>query len=183
MTDTPDAQSNFDAYIEGLSLNAADRDDLRRAFENRLTAFTPAPHDPAEDAPTPPAPQPVAPTPPAQPYSVVAWARGLLQDLGLSLGWAALYFSAFTARWQGQTPGKRLLRIRVQLLGGGRIGWWDAFSRYGGYGAGFATGLLGFLQVYWDPNRQAIQDKIAGTVVIFLPKAAAALPAASGPTG
>ena len=40
------------------------------------------------------------------------------------------------------------------------------FGRYGGYGAGFATGLLGFLQVYWDPNRQAIQDKISATVVI-----------------
>ncbi len=42
----------------------------------------------------------------------------------------------------------------------------DCFGRYGGYGAGFATGLLGFLQVYWDPNRQAIQDKISATVVI-----------------
>jgi hypothetical protein len=42
----------------------------------------------------------------------------------------------------------------------------DCFGRYGGYGAGFATGLLGFLQIYWDPNRQAIQDKISATVVI-----------------
>ena len=42
----------------------------------------------------------------------------------------------------------------------------DCFGRCGGYGAGFATGLLGFLQVYWDPSRQAIQDKISATVVI-----------------
>ena len=32
--------------------------------------------------------------------------------------------------------------------------------------AGFATGLLGFAQVFWDANRQAIHDRISGTVVI-----------------
>ena len=33
--------------------------------------------------------------------------------------------------------------------------------------AGFATGLLGFAQVYWDANRQGIHDHIVGTVVII----------------
>jgi len=33
-------------------------------------------------------------------------------------------------------------------------------------GAGLASGLLGFLQIYWDPNHQGIQDKISATVVI-----------------
>ena len=42
----------------------------------------------------------------------------------------------------------------------------SSFSRFGGYAAGLATGLLGFLQILWDPNRQGIQDQIAGTVVI-----------------
>ena len=40
------------------------------------------------------------------------------------------------------------------------------FERAGGYAAGFATGLLGFAQVYWDANRQAIHDRIVGTVVV-----------------
>ena len=31
---------------------------------------------------------------------------------------------------------------------------------------GFATGLLGFAQIYWDSNRQAIHDRIVGTVVV-----------------
>ena len=31
-----------------------------------------------------------------------------------------------------------------------------------------ATGGLGFLQILWDPNRQAIQDKTAHTVVVDL---------------
>jgi hypothetical protein len=30
--------------------------------------------------------------------------------------------------------------------------------------------LSGFLQVYWDPNRQAIQDKISETLVINIRK-------------
>ena len=34
-----------------------------------------------------------------------------------------------------------------------------------------ATGLLGFIQIYWDANRQAIHDKISATVVIDIRKA------------
>ncbi|MFL5538676.1 MAG: hypothetical protein ACJ8J0_06765, partial [Longimicrobiaceae bacterium] len=36
------------------------------------------------------------------------------------------------------------------------------------YAAGLFTGLTGYMQVYWDRNRQAIQDKISETVVIRL---------------
>lgn len=99
-------------------------------------------------------------------YSLVNWTKGIIADLGLGFGWAALYFTAFTALWKGQTPGKRLMGIRVVQLDGTYMSAWDSFGRYGGYGAGFATGLLGFIQIYWDSNRQAIQDKISATVVI-----------------
>lgn len=98
--------------------------------------------------------------------SVLQWGKGIIQDLGLGFGWAAVYFTLFSLLWKGQTPGKRICDIRVVALSGEYLSLWDSFGRYGGYGAGFATGLLGFLQVYWDPNRQAIQDKIAATVVI-----------------
>jgi hypothetical protein len=97
---------------------------------------------------------------------VIAWFKAILSDLGLGFGWAAVYFSVFPVLWRGQTPGKKLLNIRVLALTGNYLNLWDSFGRYGGYGAGFATGLLGFIQVLWDPNRQAIHDKIAGTVVI-----------------
>lgn len=106
---------------------------------------------------------------------ITDWLRGIIEnDLGFGFGWAALYFTVFTAWWGGQTPGKRILGIRVIRLDGKAINLWDAFGRYGGYGAGFATGLLGFVQIYWDPNRQAIHDKISATVVIKgdLPKIA-----------
>jgi uncharacterized RDD family membrane protein YckC len=69
--------------------------------------------------------------------------------------------------WNGQTVGKKLMRIRVVRLDGEPITWWIAFERAGGYAAGFATGLLGFAQVYWDANRQGIHDRIVGTVVVI----------------
>ncbi|MCE9790429.1 RDD family protein [Shewanella indica] len=103
-------------------------------------------------------------------YSLLAWAKGMLNDLGFGFGWAAFYFTLFTAWFDGQTLGKKIMRVRVIALGGGKLSLWDAFGRYGGYGAGFATGLLGFLQIFWDANRQAIQDKISATVVIDLSK-------------
>ena len=68
--------------------------------------------------------------------------------------------------WNGRTVGKRAFGIQVLRLDGKPITWWIAFERFGGYAAGLATGLLGFAQIYWDPNRQAIHDKIVGTVVI-----------------
>lgn len=98
--------------------------------------------------------------------SLLQWGKGIIQDLGLGFGWAAVYFTLFSLLWKGQTPGKKICDIRVVALSGEYLSLWDSFGRYGGYGAGFATGLLGFLQIYWDPNRQAIQDKIAATVVI-----------------
>jgi hypothetical protein len=101
---------------------------------------------------------------------LINWLKGIAEDLGLGFGWAAFYFSIFTTWWKGQTPGKRLLGIKVLKLDGNGLNLWESFGRYGGYGAGLATGLLGFLQIYWDPNRQAIQDKISETLVIRLGK-------------
>jgi uncharacterized RDD family membrane protein YckC len=99
-------------------------------------------------------------------WTLVRILSGLADDLGLGLGWSVLYFSAFLALWDGRTPAKRVFGIRVRRLDGKPMGAWTAFGRFGGYAAGFTTGLLGFLQVFWDPNRQAIHDKIAGTVVV-----------------
>ncbi len=77
-----------------------------------------------------------------------------------------MYFAILMPWMKGSTPGKKLLGIRVVRLDGQPVSWWHAFERAGGYAAGLATGLLGFAQVYWDPNRQAIHDKVAGTVVV-----------------
>jgi uncharacterized RDD family membrane protein YckC len=95
------------------------------------------------------------------------WFRNALDELGFGFGWASLYLTVMLSWWNGQTIGKRLMKIRVLRLDGEPITWWIAFERAGGYAAGFATGLLGFLQIYWDANRQAIHDRIAGTVVVL----------------
>jgi hypothetical protein len=97
---------------------------------------------------------------------IMGMLRGLADDLGLGLGWAGLYFTTFVTLWKGRTPGKRIMGIRVIRLDGQQIGWWAAFERFGGYAAGVATGLLGFAQIFWDRNRQAVQDKVSETVVI-----------------
>ncbi|MBW8189874.1 RDD family protein [Neiella marina] len=103
----------------------------------------------------------------AEAISPMALLRGTLKDLGLGFSWAILYFSILTSWFNGQTIGKRLMRIRVLRLDGQKLTMWGCFGRYGGYIAGLATGLLGFLQIYWDPNRQAIQDKISTTAVVY----------------
>ena len=99
-------------------------------------------------------------------YSIMKYIEGLIEDLGLGFGWAAFYFTVLTSVWKGQTVGKKLFGIRVIQLDGTPLSIWDSFGRYGGYGAGIATGLLGFAQIFWNPNRQAIHDKISATVVI-----------------
>lgn len=106
--------------------------------------------------------------PSPQTHSILQWVQGILSDIGIGFGWAAAYFTLTVAWCHGQTLGKRLFGIKVIQLDGKELSLITAFSRQGGYGAGFATGLLGFAQVLWDPNRQAIQDKVASTVVIRL---------------
>ncbi|MDO6692465.1 RDD family protein [Aliiglaciecola sp. 3_MG-2023] len=103
-----------------------------------------------------------------QDYSIVRFFNDVAKDLGLGFGWAAVYFTGTMVLFRGQTIGKKVFGIKVIKLDGSRLNVWESFGRYGGYGAGFATGLLGFLQIYWDPNRQAIQDKISETLVIRL---------------
>ena len=98
--------------------------------------------------------------------SIFGTLRGFVDELSFGFGWWTLYLTVFLSWWKGQTVGKRLMGVRVVRLDGEPITWWVAFERVGGYAAGFATGLLGFAQVFWDANRQGIHDRIVGTVVI-----------------
>lgn len=96
--------------------------------------------------------------------------KDLFEEFAFEFGWPLIYFSAMTGWFHGQSLGKRALKIKVIKLNGQPPNLWEGFGRYGGYGAGLATGLMGFLQIYWDPNRQCIQDKISETLVIDLNK-------------
>jgi len=88
------------------------------------------------------------------------------RTLGLTFGWAGVYFTLLTTWLGGRTPGKLAFGTRVVRLDGRPLTAMDAFTRNGGYVAGLATGSIGFLRLLWDANNQAIQDKIAGTVVV-----------------
>ncbi|MDQ3556461.1 MAG: RDD family protein, partial [Gemmatimonadota bacterium] len=101
---------------------------------------------------------------------IVSLIRTVADELGIGFGWAALYFTGFLVLWHGQTPGKRLLGIRVVRLDGTPITWWVAFERFGGYLAGVFTGLLDYFLIVRDRNRQALHDKIVDTVVVWEPK-------------
>jgi hypothetical protein len=97
---------------------------------------------------------------------LIRWFTSRIDSWGFGFGWWTLYFAILMPWMKGQTPGKRALAIRVVRLDGHPVTVWHAFERAGGYAAGLATGTLGFLQIYWDANRQGIHDKVAGTVVI-----------------
>jgi uncharacterized RDD family membrane protein YckC len=78
--------------------------------------------------------------------------------------WSALYFVTF---WTltGQTPGSRLLGIRVVSANGGRLKFRQSLRR--AVGMALATVMLGagFLPVLTDERRRGLHDRMAGTVV------------------
>lgn len=87
--------------------------------------------------------------------------------------WA--YHVAFEALWDGQTPGKRALGLRVVSSDGAPIGWMASFVRNllrtvdmlpFGYGAGLATSLA-------DPWGRRLGDIVARTLVVHVPRDAA----------
>ena len=103
------------------------------------------------------------------PRTLIMGTDFLLGRFSSFFGWGAFFIGWFTL-WnlvtKGRSPGKALFGVRVIRLDGKPLRVWDCFSRSGGYGASAATLMLGFLEAIWHPNRQAIHDKIAGTVVV-----------------
>lgn len=81
-----------------------------------------------------------------------------------------IYYILFF-RFGGQTPGKRLFRLRViDLEGRPRLGWYQSLERTHGYAASTLLAFLGFIQVLWDHQGLTMHDRLAGTMVIRLKK-------------
>ncbi len=93
--------------------------------------------------------------------------RTLASALGVTFGWSGVYFTLLAGSLRGRTPGKLIFGIQALKTDGTAFTYFDAFVRHGGYVAGVAMGLTGFLKLLWDPNRQAVEDRIAGTVVVY----------------
>jgi len=77
-----------------------------------------------------------------------------------------LYFGLALYWGNGQTLGKRLLRIRVVSLVHERITFWQALERALGYGASMLEGSFGFWQYFTNPNHCCVHDRIAETIVV-----------------
>jgi uncharacterized RDD family membrane protein YckC len=85
---------------------------------------------------------------------------------GLSFLIGVAYQWYFLTRQDGQTPGKRLMNIKVIKVDGGPITDADAVIRYVGYYIDSALIMIGWLLALFDSNRQALHDKLVNTYVI-----------------
>jgi uncharacterized RDD family membrane protein YckC len=92
------------------------------------------------------------------------WLQAVLSGVGLTIAVAA-YFVFF---WSvsGSTPGMALVGVRVVTTDGRPLRPARAFVRLAGLLLSIAILFLGFLPVLVSDRRQALQDDIAGTVVI-----------------
>jgi uncharacterized RDD family membrane protein YckC len=86
---------------------------------------------------------------------------------GATLAVTVGYFVLF---WQtvGQTPGMRLLHVRVlSEHHGGRLTSWQAIVRTLGLALAIIPCFLGFVPALFDRRRRALPDYLAGTVVVY----------------
>jgi uncharacterized RDD family membrane protein YckC len=83
------------------------------------------------------------------------------------LEWA--YYVVFEAVWNGTTPGKRALRLRVVKAGGYPLSFMDAVLRNLLRTADFLPVgyLLGLLAMAWDGRFARLGDRVAGTMVVI----------------
>ena len=72
----------------------------------------------------------------------------------------------FWTRWNGQTPGKRLLGIRVIKTDGSKITSTDALIRATGYFVNSMFLMLGWIWALFDEQKRGWHDMFAGTVVV-----------------
>lgn len=89
-----------------------------------------------------------------------------LADALVAVGWFVVVTVYFVVFWTltGQTPGMRLLQLRVTGRGGKPIGVVRALVRFVGLLISVVL-IVGVLPVLFEKRRRALQDFIAGTVV------------------
>ena len=83
-------------------------------------------------------------------------------------GFQWVYFNLFEWLWNGQTPGKRMLHLRVIKMDGAPVSWIDVFLRniarpIDTFGP---MGLIGLLMIFTSRKAQRLGDLMARTLVI-----------------
>ncbi|MBI1801349.1 MAG: RDD family protein [Chloroflexi bacterium] len=103
---------------------------------------------------------------------VIGLIFGVLGDTGSTLaGLAGFilsigYYLYFWTAWNGQTPGKRVMKIRIVPTDGSPMTLGKAILRYVGEAVSALACLLGYFWILIDKDRQGWHDKIAGTYVV-----------------
>ena len=92
---------------------------------------------------------------------------GLLAELLASFGWVIVLGAYLVLFWTvaGQTPGMRLMGLRVTDHRGSPPRFWRSFVRLLGLVVAIIPMFAGFLPVLFDHRRRALQDFLAGTIV------------------
>jgi uncharacterized RDD family membrane protein YckC len=93
-------------------------------------------------------------------YGVVA--VGILLFLTILFG----YYMYFEGTWQGQTPGKKVARIRVIEQSGQSVGWPSVIIRNLIRPVDMGVMLIGLISMVLDRNERRLGDLAAGTMVI-----------------
>ena len=94
-----------------------------------------------------------------------AWLAGLL----LTAAWALIVVPYFVLFWStaGQTPGMRLLRLRLHRLDGSALSVGRALVRVVGLALAIVPLFAGFVPVLFSDRRRGLPDYLAGTVVVY----------------
>lgn len=88
---------------------------------------------------------------------------------GVWIVWSVAYFVFFWSS-TGQTPGNRTMRIRViDARGGETLKPRRAVLRFVGLLLAAIPLLAGLWMMLWDERRRCLQDRIAGTLVLYEP--------------
>ncbi|MES2393578.1 MAG: RDD family protein [Acidobacteriota bacterium] len=85
---------------------------------------------------------------------------------------SVVYFGVLLKLGKGQTPGKKVMKIRVLSLTHHELSWWQSIERALGYGASLLEGGFGFMQFFLARNQQCVHDRIAETIVVDVRKGA-----------
>jgi uncharacterized RDD family membrane protein YckC len=77
----------------------------------------------------------------------------------------AAYFIYFIGK-DGQTPGKKMCKIKVVRADGSPVGYGKATGRFFGYLLSSLICCIGFLMAHWDEEKRALHDRLSDTRVI-----------------
>ena len=84
----------------------------------------------------------------------------------ISFAMTLAYNGFFWTQWNGQSPGKRLVGIRVVKTDGSRMTTTDALIRATGYYVNTMFFMIGWIWALFDDQKRGWHDMFAGTVVV-----------------